>query len=151
MKFKLKELAFEDNLKFNEHQSNFGKILNLEENIEFQTPTVKIINIDDEYITLQILPSEACKIFYSKIHEFEEKLKKQFNKEIENLFIKDLFKVKIKNNSFKIFYEGSQFNLYHLRENMNIICLVNISKLWINLYDVVNYTLNVNEILVKKT
>ena len=83
MKFKLKELSFEDNLKFNEHQSNFGKILNLEENIEFQTPTVKIINIDDEYITLQILPSEACKIFYSKIHEFEEKLKKQFNKEID--------------------------------------------------------------------
>ena len=56
MRFKLKELVFKDNLKFNEHQSNFGKILNLEEIIEFQTPTVKIISIDNEYLTLQILP-----------------------------------------------------------------------------------------------
>jgi len=150
MKFKLKELIFEDNLKFNEYQSNFGKILNLEEPIEFQTPTVKIISINNEYLTLQILPTEACKIFYTKINEFEEKLKKQFNKEIDNLFTKDSFKVNIKNDSFKIFYEGSQFNIYNLKEDMNIICLVSISKLWINLYDVLNYSLKVNEMLIKK-
>ena len=71
MKYKLKELTF-DNLKLNDfttHATNLGTIYNFNEPIEFQTPRVKIVEIDNDYLTLQILPSEACRIFFNKIHE----------------------------------------------------------------------------------
>jgi len=148
MKYKLKELIFED-IKYNECKTSLGKIINLEESFDFQTPTVRIIEIDTDYITLSLLPSEACNIFYNKIHDFEKKIKELFNN-VYPLFENETFKVKIKNDSFKIYYQGNQFNRYHLKPGMDIICLVSISKLWENVYNVINYTLKVNEMVIKK-
>jgi len=148
MKYKLKELTFE-NIKYNECKSALGTIINLEDCFDFQTPTVQIVEIDSQYITLSLLPSQACQIFYTKINEFESKIKQEFSESINCLFEKDLFKVNIKNDSFKVYYQGSQFNMYNLKPGMEIICLVSISKLWKNLYNVINYTLKVNEIVIK--
>jgi hypothetical protein len=148
MKYKLKELTFK-NIKYNSCKTTLGRIINLEESIDFQTPTVRIIEIDSEYITLSLLPSEACKIFYDKIQEFEKSIKERFE-DVNSLFENETFKVKIKNDSFKVYYQGNQFNIYHLKPGMDIICLVSISKLWENVYNLINYTLKVNEILVKK-
>ena len=150
MKYKLKELTF-DNLKLNNfttHTTNFGKIYNLNECIEFQTPKVKIISITDDYLTLQILPSEACRIFFTKIHEFETTLKNIFeNLPVLSIFENDTFKIKIKNKTFKIYLNGNLFNIYHLKTGMDIICLVSISRLWVN--DKVKFNLKVNEMLIK--
>ena len=147
MKYKLKEII-NFNLGCTTFTSNLGKVLNLNESLEFQTPKVQIIEIDENYITLQLLPSEACKIFFTKINEFEDKIKEKFGKEVTSLFNDDIFKVKIKNNNFKIYLNGNLFNLFHLKAGTVVICLVSISKLWINTYDVLNYNLKVNEIVI---
>jgi len=148
MKYKLKDLTF-DKIECTTFTTNLGKVINITESIDFQTPKVKIINITHDYLTLQILPSEACKIFFTKINEFENKLKEKFDQNLTSLFIEDTFKVKIKNNNFKIYLNGNLFNLFNLKEGMEIICLVSISKLWMNLYNNLNYNLKVNEILIK--
>ena len=148
MKYKLKELNF-DNLGCTTFTTNLGKVLNLNESLEFQTPKVQIIEIDENYITLKLLPSEACKILFTKINEFENKIKEKFDKEVTSLFKGDVFKVKIKNNNFKIYLNGELFNLFHLKAGTIVICLVSISKLWINTYDIINYNLKVNEIVIK--
>ena len=148
MKYKLKELNF-DNLGCTTFITNLGKVINLNESLEFQTPKVQIIEIDENYITLKLLPSEACKILFTKINEFENKIKEKFGKEVTSLFKNSTFKVKIKNNNFKIYLNGELFNLFHLKVDTIIICLVSISKLWINTYDILNYNLKVNEIVIK--
>lgn len=148
MKYKLKELQF-DNLKHNSCKTTLGKVINLEETYEFQTPTVKIVGIDPDYITLSLLPSEACKIFYDKIHDFEKKVKQVFKNDIIPLFENETFRVKIKNDTFKIYYQSSLFNRYQLQPGMDLILLVSINKLWENLYNVINYNLKVNEIVIK--
>jgi hypothetical protein len=66
MKRSLKELDF-DNLKFTKCVTGLGTIYNLNDPIEFQTPCIKINSIDNDYLTLQILPTQACKIFFLKI------------------------------------------------------------------------------------
>ena len=146
MKYKLKELTFES-LTGNIHEMDNGKIYNLTESIEFQTPRVKIVAINNDYLTLKILPSEACRIFFNKIHEFQESLKKMFNLEVDDLFENETFKVKIKNKTFKIYLNGNLFNIYHLKENMDIICLVSISRLWIT--DSIRFNLKVDEMVIK--
>jgi len=115
MKISLKQLSF-DNLKFTKCQTNLGTIYNLNEIIIFQTPCVKIVEISNDYITLQLLPTQACHLFYTKIREFESKLKSLFKKEIVSLFENSIFKVKIKNNkNFNIYFEKSLFNFYYLK------------------------------------
>ena len=146
MKYKLKELTFEK-ISYNTHETGNGKIINLTESIEFQTPWVKIIDIDENFLTLKILPSEACRIFFNKIHEFQEILKKMFNLEVEDLFENENFKVKIKNKTFKIYLNGNLFNFYHLKKGMDIICLVSISRLWIT--DSIRFNLKVDEMVIK--
>jgi hypothetical protein len=149
MKYKLKDLKFDTIEYTSSHVSNLGKVINMKESIEFQTPKVKIVNIDDEYLTLKILPSEACRIFFLKIMEFEEKIKQEF-KDIVQLFDGDVFKVKIKNKNFKIYLNGTLFNVYHLKKDMEIICLVSICKLWINAYNIASYHLKVDEMVIKE-
>ena len=56
MKYKLKELTF-DNLGCTTFTSNLGKVLNLNESLEFQTPKVQIIEIDEN--TYLYNPSSA--------------------------------------------------------------------------------------------
>ena len=150
MKVKLKEVKF-DTIKYTEHKTPVGIVINLEPTFDFQTPTVEIVEITTEYLTLKLLPSVACSIFYNKIHEFENVIGKKIENEyITCLFMDDQFKVKIKENNFKVFFESKQFNFYHLKPGMHIICLVSILKLWKNIYSVLNYNLKVNEILIKK-
>jgi hypothetical protein len=151
MKFKLKELEFKGLLNYNEHKTNIGRIINLQESIEFQTPTLRIVEIDSNFITLSLLPSEACRVFYTKMIEFETILKEKFSDSyFESIFKNETFKVNIKNDNFKIYLNGEQFNIYHLKPGMDIICLVSISKLWISSYNLLNYTLKVNEMVLKK-
>lgn len=150
MKYKLKELSFNDLNFTTTHTINSGKIYNLNEPIEFQTPKVKIIDMDDNYLTLKILATEASRIFFIKIHEFEQQLKKKFsNQQITSIFDGDTFKVKIKNKNFKVYFNCNLFNLYHLKPGMDIICLVSISKIWMNIYNVISYNLKVDEILIR--
>jgi hypothetical protein len=149
MKYKLKDLKFDTIEYSSSYITNLGKVINMKESIEFQTPKVKIVDIDDEYLTLKILPSEACRVFFLKIIEFEEKIKEEF-KDIVQLFDGDIFKVKIKNKNFKIYLNGTLFNVYHLKRDMEIICLVSIYKLWINAYNIVSYNLKVDEIVIKE-
>ena len=146
MKYKLKELTFES-LNGNIHETDNGKLYNLIEPIEFQTPKIKIVEICNDYLTLQILPSEACRIFFNKIDEFEQTLSKRFNLKTVKLFENELFKVKIKNKNFKIYLNGNLFNIYHLKTGMDIICLVSISRLWIT--DSIRFNLKVNEMVIK--
>ena len=148
MKISLKEICF-DNLKFTKCQTNLGTIYNLNEILEFQTPCVKIVEIDNDYIYLQLLPTQACSLFYTKICEFELKLKEIFKKEIVSLFENAIFKVKIKNNkNFNIYFENNLFNFYHLKAEMHVIVLISINKLWEN--GIINYHLNVNEMVLKR-
>ena len=144
---KLKDLEF-NNLDHTVHETNYGKIINLKEPLEFQTPTVIINSIHEDILNLHILPNEASKIFFNKIKLFEEKLNEKFKLTVEPLFNGILFKVKISKTK-KVYLNGEQFNFYHLKPLMKIICLVSIDKLWINQYSVLNYNLKVNEILVK--
>jgi hypothetical protein len=148
MKTLLKELKF-DNLKFTNSQINMGTIYNLTDPLEFQIPTVKIILIDTDYITLQLLPTRACQIFVLKIHEFEQKLKEIFNQEITSLFENDTFRLKINLKNFKIYFEDRLFNIYDLKPEMNIIALITINKLWENVYKQISYTLHIKELLLK--
>ena len=145
----LKELNF-DNLKFTKCLTGLGTIYNLNNPIEFQTPCVKITEIDNDYITLQILPTQACKIFFLKIHEFEQTLKTLFvNQEVIGLFDGSFFKIKVKNNkNFKIYLNGNLFNFYHLRPGDQVLLLVSISKLWDN--GTINYNLNIHEMVLKE-
>ena len=81
--------------------------------------------------------------------EFEEKIKEEF-KDIVQVFDGDVFKVKIKNKNFKIYLNGTLFNVYHLKKDMEIICLVSICKLWINAYNIASYHLKVDEMVIKE-
>lgn len=149
MKRSLKELNF-DNLKFTKCVTGLGTIYNLNDPIEFQTPCIKINSIDNDYITLQILPTQACKIFFLKIHEFEQRLKTLFlNQEIVGLFEGSCFKIKVKNNkNFKIYLNGNLFNFYHLQPGNELLALVSINKLWDN--GTINYNLNIHEMVLKQ-
>jgi hypothetical protein len=145
MKYKLKELVF-DKFDHTVFTSGSGKIINLKETYEFQTPRVKVVAINTECITLQLLPSEASRIFFTKIHEFEQKVALTFKEPVVGLFKDDTFKVKIKNIDFKVYFNGNLFNIHHIKPGAILICLISISKLWIHEY--IHYTLHVNEIVV---
>ena len=149
MKNSLKEMNF-DNLKFTNCKTSTGVIYNLNESLKFQTPTVKIVNIDKEYITLKLLPTRATQIFFLKLHEFEKRLNEIFNQEITSLFEGETFRLKIKSNkNFKIYFENRLFNIYELKPDMDIIVLVSINKIWENLYQQISYTLHIEEMLLK--
>ena len=121
-----------------------------------------------EYLLLKILPTEACKTFCTKIFELENKHnielnnhKDWFNKkipisEVKSVFNEDCFIVKIPFNysrpNVKIYDKDSKlFNYYHLKQGMEIICLLNVNNIWINFDNVPNYNLIVKEILITKT
>ena len=155
MKYKIKEIDF-DKLTFNEVKLVNGTIVNIIYNndiLEFQTPKVIIdsVNFENNYIILKILPTEACRLFCSKIFELEKKIKKKYP--IDTVFKKDTFAIKIPFNYSKptikiISKETNFFNYYHLKEGMEIICLLTCNKLWISESDECNYNLNAKEILV---
>jgi hypothetical protein len=144
---KLKDIEF-NNLDHTIHETSYGKIINLKEHYEFQTPSIVINSIEDEYLNVHILPNEASKIFFNKINLFEDKLIDKFKYPVDSLFNGINFKLKLSKTK-KVYLNGEQFNFYHLKPLMKIICLVSIDKLWISQYSVLHYNLKVNEILVK--
>lgn len=160
MKYKIKEIDF-DKLKFDEVNKLLnvnGTVVNisyLSESLEFQTPKVIIESLESTNgtIILKILPTEACNLFCSKIYELEKNIKKKYN--IESIFTKDTFKIKVPFNYSKPTIKISSketnfFNYYHLKKGMEIICLLTINKLWVNANGEPNYNLNVKEILITK-
>ena len=168
MKYKLKEIDF-TYFSFNKVETGNGTIINFKyknDSLEFQTPKMYIEDLikenDKEFIILKIMGTEACKIFCSKINEFEtffndslRKHKNWFNGEINSIktvFNEDLFTVKIpfkySRPLVKVYKDDSLFNYYHLSKGMEIICLLNINKLWVSNYNEPSYNLNVKEIMV---
>ena len=157
MKHKIKEINF-DKLTFKEVKLNNGKIVNIvynNENLEFQTPKVIIdfVNFENNYnyIILKILPTEACRLFCSKIFELEEKIKTIYS--INTIFKKDTFTIKIPFNYSKptikiVSKETDFFNYYHLKEGMEVICLLTCNKLWVSDNEECNYNLSAKEILI---
>ena len=77
MKYKLKEINLDD-VSFNKIDVTNGKIVNLKyknDSLEFQTPKIIIEDLikenNQEFIILKILGNQACKLFCSRIIEFE--------------------------------------------------------------------------------
>jgi hypothetical protein len=168
MKYKLKDLDV-NCFTFNKVDINDNTLINLkylDDSFEFQTPRLIIDSLikkdDHEYICLKIINTKACEIFCSKLLEiekvFNENLKKHSNwfnpgpLNLKSIFTDDTFIVKIPfkflNPMVTVYKSCSLFNYYHLSKGMEIICLVNLSKLWINFKNEGSYNLNVKEILV---
>jgi len=157
MKHRLKDINF-TNIIYSEpvlfEGSSLINLSILNEIIEFQTPKMLIESLKDNYITLKILPNEACKIFYSKIIELEKEFSNHFpNKINNNIFKENIFTVKIpfsySKPNVKIYLNDSPFNYYHLSKGMEVICLLYCDKLWINEKGLF-YNLSVKEILITK-
>ena len=143
----LTELKYQDGMK-----NEFGKLINVKYSggiLEFQTPRVIIVNIDEKYITLQLTGTEACKTFYLKILELESNFTSHFKNKIKTIFKISNFVVKIPKNGLTVIKQGMLFNYHHLTVGMEIICLVSIQTIWIT--NEINYNLTVKEILIKDT
>ena len=158
MKYKLKELDF-NNFSFDKVDLNDNKIINikyLNESLEFQTPKLIIESLikenNHEYLLLKIIGNKACETFCSKIFELEEYFNKYIKSKIKSIFNEETFIVKIpfklSNPQIKVYKDNKLFNYYHLTKGMEIICLLNLSKLWTNFKNETNYNLTVKEILV---
>ena len=158
MKYKLKELDF-NNFSFDKVDLNDNKIINikyLNESLEFQTPKLIIESLikenNHEYLLLKINGNKACETFCSKIFKLEEFFNKYIKNKIKSIFNEETFTVKIPfkslNPQIKVYKDNKLFNYYHLTKGMEIICLVNLSKLWTNIKNETNYNLNVKEILI---
>ena len=158
MKYKLKDINY-DNLSFNKAQLNNGIIYNIKYNedlFEFQSPKLLIKSLvkngEQEYLILQILGTEACKTFYSKILEIESFFNLKLNNKINSAFEDNFLTVKIPfkfgKPQIKICKEGSLFNYYHLTNDTTVICLLSIDKLWINNFNELSYQIIVKEIMI---
>lgn len=158
MKIKIKDIDFKNSrlhtTPFNE--SLFNLTYN-DDKLEFQTPKLIIDDIltenDKNYLILKIYPTQASKIFYSKIIEFEKYISDYYSKDVNGIFKEDTFRVKIPFKSskpiLKIYKDDFLFNYYHLCKGMEIICLLQLSKVWIT--ESIYYNLTVNEILITKS
>jgi hypothetical protein len=156
MKFKLKDVSFE-NINFVKKKLNDSQVVNIKYNddiFDFQTPKVIINNIfkqnDREYISLKIIGNEACKKFFLKINEIESHFHKKLNGTIKSIFIDECFNVKISNVPKVYDSNGNNINYYSLLKGMEVICLLNYSKLWIDNLNEISYNLNVREIMLLK-
>ena len=161
MKYKLKEMNF------NINDFNFSSkvaindliLINLrykESILEFQTPKVYIHSFvkenDREYINLKLIGTEACRIFFNKLTEFEECISK-FNTQLKlrSIFNEDSFIVKIPFKFSKpqvdIYKTNRPFNYYFLKTGMEVICLLEVQNLCL-VNNEIFYHLNVKEILI---
>ncbi len=142
---KIKNINF-NNLKYSiAFEKNGNKLFNVKyssEILQFQTPKVLIKEIDKEYLTLELKNTGACKSFY----EFVINLETTYPN-IKSIFDGNLFKVKVQ-HFINIYSNGRLFNFYDLKQGMEIICLLEYSKLWVNNYLIANYIFNVKEISV---
>lgn len=149
-------------IKFNLGNSNaYGKLMNINEPLLFQTPTLVIESVVIEtnlnglekwYIIVKLRNTKACKTFNTKIQELETYLKKTKRLEINELIGNgQTFKLKVPfkngNPQIKIYDTNDRlFNYYHLKAGMEIKAMVEFSKIWIN--TIINYNLTISEIKV---
>ena len=100
----------------------------------------------NEYMVLKIYGNQACQKFFLKILELEKSIN------TVSLFQGDLITVKIPFKFSKpmvdVYHNGSLFNYYHLSKGMDVLCLLEFHKLWINEYKEVKYNLTVKEIML---
>jgi hypothetical protein len=151
---KLKDIDF-SNIKFDKGVTlGDGTLINfsyLESSLEFQTPKVTIHSIvENDKMILTIKNTEACRKFYLMILAFEKMLGDHYHLPVQTIINKENFKIKVKANSTKIYTTDSRlFNIYHLKSEMEIICLGIINKIWIS-SGIINYNLNIKEIMLLK-
>ena len=156
MKYRLKEID-PAQFTFNKTQLNNGTIVNVkyrDEPLEFQTPKMKINRLEKpNYIILELLATQACKTFYTKIMEIEKRLAPEINNPIKSVFQENLLTIKIpfsksENPLVKVYREDQLFNYYHLEQSMEVICLIGLDKVWINNFNEYSYQLTAKEIMV---
>jgi hypothetical protein len=166
MKYKLKELET-CNFSFDKVIVENNKIINIKyknDSLEFQTPKIIIDSLikenNHEYLSLKIVGNKACESFCSKINQLETFFNTKKNwldknlpdNEIKSVFNEDSFIVKIpfkySKPIIKVYKDNKLFNYYHLAKGMEIICLLSLSKIWVNFKNEISYNLNVKEILV---
>jgi hypothetical protein len=158
MKYKLKDISLE-NIVFNNSQLDNGIIYNLKYNqecLEFQSPKMILDSIykekNNEYISLKVLPTQACKTFYLKIKEIETYFETTFKNPVKSVFYNDFMRVKVpfkfEKPLTKVYKTGSLFNYYNLSQGMELICLLCIDKVWVNNFEEPSYQLNVKEIMI---
>jgi hypothetical protein len=156
MKYKIKEINCE-NISFSKVELNNGIVHNIkynEDSLEFQSPKMKIHSLvkenDHEYLILKIAGNQACKTFCLKIKEIEAFFSRRFN--IGSVFHEDLLTVKIpfkySKPLVKVYKNENLFNYYHLEEDLEILCLLCIDKIWVNNFNEASYQLNVKELMI---
>jgi hypothetical protein len=158
MKIKLKNflldtLIIKNNIKSDKFQGN--KLLSVtydQEPIQFQTPCINIYKIestfDKKFIHLQFLDNNACRFFIQKIKELEKYLCIQSHAEsIQSLIDTDgLIRLKMTKNT-KLFEQIYQIPISTLSTECKVICLVQLSNVWITTDNTAHYNLEVLEIL----
>jgi hypothetical protein len=154
MKFKLKDINFE-NLQLVSKKLDLCKITNVRyqnESIEFQTPKVIINeNETENFISLKIMGNESCKKFFCKIQELQSNIVKKLDGPVNTIFTDDSFVVKVKKQKPRVCdSNGDLFNYYHLKQGMEIICLVSFETVWTNQNNENTFNLNVKEIMLLK-
>jgi hypothetical protein len=175
MKYKLKDLNL-DLIEYKLVQSNSinnnCKLINFTysgQELEFQSPRVIIEKITNEnnkeFLTLKIMGNEACKSFCLKLFDLEKNINYKLNKDwfneripktdVKSVFKGDCFTVKVPFKYSKPLIttysnNGNIVNYYHLKEGMEIICLLSINNIWINFDNSVSYYLNAKEIKITK-
>jgi len=144
---KLKELNTKNitfSLKIIGESSNIINIKYLNDELEFQTPKVEILTIQDNIIIVKLLHNNQ--IFIDKIKELERCYSSYTGTKINNLLTENVFKLKITHIP-KVFNNSEMISYYSLKKGDVIICLVNSKHLW-NDNNRTSYNLHIKEILV---
>ena len=159
MKYRLKEIGPQQ-FTFSKTQLNNGTIVNVkyrDDSLEFQSPKMKLSRVekknDHNYVILELLSTQACKTFYTKILEIEKCLAPETDNPIKSVFNENMVTIKIpftksQNPLVKVYRDDALFNYYHLEESMEVICLLTLDKLWINNFNEYSYQLTAKEIMV---
>jgi hypothetical protein len=160
MKYKIKELDTNPNLfTFDKIPFQGNTIIHVKykhELLEFQSPKMCIESVikenDKEYFLLQLASTRAHEIFCSKVYQIEDVFSQKFGNTRSAITGKhSIVKIPCKNGKplVKVYKDGSLFNYYHITQGMEIMCLIEINKLWIKSDEkTVYYNLNVKEISI---
>ena len=153
-KFLLDTLIVKNNIKSDKFHGN--KLLAVtyeDEIIQFQTPTVFLqkikSNLEKNFIYLRFLDTPACVFFIEKVRQLENHLKVESKADSINSLLDEehnTIKLKMTKNT-KLFENVYQIPLSTLTTECNVICLVQLSSLWITTENTAHYNLEVLEIL----
>jgi hypothetical protein len=167
MKIKIKDILFENiilspirdfSLSTENQNTLFSvkySVHNNTEEISFQTPHMVIDRITDEpsgkFMYLNILQTNACKLFYTKIKMFEATFTEKLKRETVSVMKPDdTVKIKISHHynhpMVETFHKSQQIPYNSLKPLDKIICLLVLNKIWVS-NDKIFYNLSVSEIL----